>query len=144
MNIYIDKKFTGSNPCHDIIIIMIITVLTMKTSLEDETFRQWTHCQSNKYVLLRGSCFSIQKQTFCFEMERQRGYMSHDNAMIEKKCPGERTKKLKVTIDYNRTMGGVYLSDVCLVSYQSSRKSLKKYYQEHFPHMMDCCLNFYH
>jgi hypothetical protein len=39
-------------------------------------------------------------------------------------------------------MGGVDVSDAYLVTYHSTRKRLKKYYQNHFCHLIDiCCLN---
>ena len=68
----------------------------------------------------------------------------HDEAMIEKEYRGQRIKKPKVAIDYNKTVGGADLSDAYLVSYRNARKRLKKYYQKHFRHMLDiCCLNSY-
>lgn len=69
---------------------------------------------------------------------------THDDKMIEKEIRGQKVKKPKIVLDYNKKMGGVDLSDAYLVSYRSSRKRLKKYYQKHFRHMVDiCCLNSY-
>jgi hypothetical protein len=53
-------------------------------------------------------------------------------------------EKPKIDTDYNSRMGSVDLSEAYLTSYHSTRKSLKEYYQKHFPHLTDiCCLNSY-
>jgi hypothetical protein len=53
-------------------------------------------------------------------------------------------EKPEVVTDYNLEMGGIDLSDIYLTSYRNTRKSLKKYYQNHFFHLIDIChLNSY-
>jgi hypothetical protein len=47
-------------------------------------------------------------------------------------------------MDKNSMMGGVDMSDAYLLSYRSTRKRLKKYYQKHFCHLIYIyCLNSY-
>ena len=69
---------------------------------------------------------------------------NQDEVMIKKECQEQSIKKSKVAINYNKTMGSVDVSDAYPVRYQSARKRLKKYYLNHFQHMLDiCCQNSY-
>ena len=69
---------------------------------------------------------------------------THDARMVSRSVRSQDLTKPKVVLDYNSKMGGVDLSDAYLVSYRSTRKRMKKYYQKHFRHFIDiCCLNSY-
>ena len=46
-------------------------------------------------------------------------------------------KKPQACVDYIDVMGGVDLSDQCIVTYSAARKRMKKYYQKIFRHMLD-------
>jgi hypothetical protein len=69
---------------------------------------------------------------------------THDEKLVQTRVRGQDVKKPKVVVDYNLMMGGVDMSDAYLVSYRSTRKRLKKFYQKHFRQLIDiCCLNSY-
>lgn len=62
----------------------------------------------------------------------------HDAEMrtvVNKK--GETKEKPVVCIEYNDSMGGVDLSDQCIVPYSTARKRMKKYYHKIFRHLLD-------
>jgi hypothetical protein len=65
---------------------------------------------------------------------------THDKELVQTRDQSQDVKKPKVVTDYNSMMA-VYMSDAFLVSYHSTRKRLKKYYQKHFHHLIGiCCL----
>jgi hypothetical protein len=62
----------------------------------------------------------------------------HDEEMqtVRDKKGGDQQKP-KVCIDYNDAMGGVDLSDQYIVTYSTTRKRMKKYFQKIFCHLLD-------
>jgi hypothetical protein len=63
---------------------------------------------------------------------------THDEEMqtVRDKKGGEK-QKLKVSINYNDAMGGADLSDQYIVTYSTTRKRIKKYYQKTFHQLLD-------
>ena len=90
-----------------------------------------------KSKLKKGEYVSAYKDKLCVLKWKDRKDIclmstTHDEAMIKQECRGRRIKKPKVAVDYNKTMGGVDLSDAYLVSYRSARKKAKEVLLEAF------------
>lgn len=61
---------------------------------------------------------------------------------VTMKSKGVVVEKPESIIIYNKTMGGVDLSDALLTAYTCTRKRVTKYYQKQFRHLIDIvCLN---
>ncbi|GBO46228.1 PiggyBac transposable element-derived protein 4 [Araneus ventricosus] len=58
---------------------------------------------------------------------------THNAELVSVESRKSTTKqKLKVVVDYNRSMGGVDKSDQCLLYYPSTRSRQRKYYKKYF------------
>jgi hypothetical protein len=62
--------------------------------------------------------------------------ITHDENLVQTRVQGQYIKKLRVVVNYYLKMGGVDMSDAELVSYHSTKKRLKMYYQKHCCYMM--------
>lgn len=90
------------------------------------------HLYSQKYMLVK---YKDKKDIYLIST-------IHTDRKMTVKSKGKFVDKPEVVVMYNKTMGGVDLSDSKLTSYNTTRKRMKKYYQKQFRHLIDiACLN---
>lgn len=90
------------------------------------------HLYSQKYMLVK---YKDKKDIYLIST-------LHKDKKLVVKSKGRDVEKPEIVVMYNKTMGGVDLSDSKLTSYNTTRKRMKKYYQKQFRHLIDiACLN---